>query len=454
MKWRRQIYFIGALIACALFIATNIPVNTVAQDDNQDVERKDLVYVIPIEDEVERGLEAFLTRSTKEAVENHADHIIFEIDTPGGRVDSAGKIGKILQDLDIPATAYVVNEALSAGSYIALNSDSIYMNPNATMGASGVITSDGKAADKKAQSAWIAAMKSAAEANDRDPEYAVAMADESVDLPELGAPEGEFLTLTPNNAVEVGYAEGVVHNRTELLAELDLEDAEIEETEVSAAESIARFVTSPVVIPILLSIASLGLIVEIYTPGFGVAGSMGIIALLLFFYGHFIAGLAGMEVITLLIVGIILVVLEFFVTGGILGALGAAAIILSLFMAGYDVTQMALSISIACIVAILAAVILFKWVGPNRGILKRIILKDRTTTELGYTSNDQREELIGQTGVTVSMLRPAGIMETETERLDVVSEGSFIEAGAPVIISKVEGMRVVVKKLEPDKEKH
>src|SRR5699024_12059684 len=78
-----------------------------------------------------------------------------------------------------------------------------------------------------------------------------------------------------------------------------------------------------------------------------------------------------------------------------------------------------------------AAIILFKWIGPNRGILKKIILKDRTTTELGYTSNDEREELIGQTGITVSMLRPAGIMETETERLDVVSEGSFIEAGVP-----------------------
>src|SRR5699024_10696554 len=135
------------------------------------------------------------------------------------------------------------------------------------------------------------------------------------------------------------------------------------------------------------------------------------------FYVHFIAGLAGMEVITLLIVGIIHIVLEFFVTGGILDALGAAAVILSLFMAGYDITQMALSNSIACNVAILADIILFKWIGPNRGILKKIILKDRTTTELGYTSNDEREELIGQTGITVSMLRPAGIMETETERL-------------------------------------
>src|SRR5699024_2931487 len=136
-------------------------------------------------------------------------------------------------------------------------------------------------------------------------------------------------------------------------------------------------------------IASLGLIVEIYTPGFGVAGSMGIIALILFFYGHFIAGLAGMEVITLLIVGIILIVLAFFVSGGILGALGAAAVILSLFMAVYDVTLMSLSISIACIVAILADIILFKWIRPNRGILIKIILKDRTTTDLGYTSNDE-----------------------------------------------------------------
>src|SRR5699024_7480565 len=106
-----------------------------------------------------------------------------------------------------------------------------------------------------------------------------AMADASMDLPELGAPKGEFLTLTPNNAVEVGYSEGIMSNRSELLSTLDLADAKIEETSVSIAEEIARFVTSPVVIPILLSIASLGLIVEIYTPGFGVAGSMGLIAL-------------------------------------------------------------------------------------------------------------------------------------------------------------------------------
>src|SRR5699024_11994759 len=162
--------------------------------------------------------------------------------------------------------------------------------------------------DEKAQSAWIAAMKSAAESNDRDPLYAIAMADKSIDLPELGAPEGELLTLSPNDAVEVEYAEGLVKNREELLAELDLTDATVEEMETTVAEELARFVTNPVVVPILLSVASLGLIVELYTPGFGVAGTMGIVALVLFFYGHIIAGLAGMETVILLITGIIFII--------------------------------------------------------------------------------------------------------------------------------------------------
>ncbi|HCX65239.1 MAG TPA: hypothetical protein DHN33_08530, partial [Eubacteriaceae bacterium] len=93
-----------------------------------------LVHVIPIEDEVEKGLEAFLRRTTQEAIEANADHIIFEINTPGGAVDAADGIGQIMQEITIPTTAYIRSRALSAGSYIALFADSIYMNPQATMG--------------------------------------------------------------------------------------------------------------------------------------------------------------------------------------------------------------------------------------------------------------------------------------------------------------------------------
>lgn len=412
-----------------------------------------LVYVIPVEKEVERGLEAFLNRATEEAKEAGANHIIFEIDTPGGRVDSASQIAKLLQSIDVPTTAYIVNEALSAGSYIALNLDTIYMRPNATMGASKVITGDGNAADDKAQSAWIAAMKSAAESTGRDPIYAMAMADESIDLPDYEAPEGRLLTLTPKDALEVGYAEGIMENRVELLYELNLSDATVVEPETSFAEEIARFVTSPIVIPILLSVASLGLIVELYTPGFGVAGTMGLVALFLFFYGHVIAGLAGLEAITLLVIGIILLVLELFVPGGILGVIGASAIVVSLFIAGYDLSHMAISILIAFIVAIITFIILYKSAGEERGLFKKIVLRDRMTTDEGYVSALNRENLIGEEGVSVTPLRPAGTMLLNDERIDVVTEGNYIGIHKPIKVIQVEGMRVVVREVKQDHHK-
>src|SRR5699024_3275432 len=122
--------------------------------------------------------------------------------------------------------------------------------------------------------------------------------------------------------------------------------------------------------------------------------------------------------------GIILIVIEFFVSGGILGLLGAGSIIGSLFMAGYDVGHMSMSIAIAFIVAIAAAVILFRSIGLEKGIFRHIVLRDRLSTELGYVSTVDRLELVGLEGVTVTQLRPAGTALIENERMDVVSEGS------------------------------
>ncbi|WP_068674343.1 nodulation protein NfeD [Oceanobacillus sp. Castelsardo] len=405
------------------------------------------VYIIPIEREVERGLEAFLKRTTNEAMESGADHIIFEIDTPGGRVDSAGQIGTLLQNLKLPTTSFIINEALSAGSYIALNTDKIYFVPHATMGASGVINGDGTAADDKAQSAWKERMKAAAESKGRDPIYAEAMADSSIDLPEYGAAKGSFLTLGPTDALKVGYAEGIVDDRVELLHELGLENATIIETQPTLAEEVARFLTNPIVYSILLSVASLGLIVELYSPGFGIPGIMGLTALILFFYGHIVAGLAGMEAIILLLLGIALIVAEFFVPGGILGIIGVGAILVSLFMSGYDIGQMSISVGIAFLVAVIASVILFRRIGMDKGVFRHIILKESTSTELGYVSNSNRSELVGQKGVAVTNLRPSGIADIGDERVDVVSEGTFIDKASQIKVVKVEGARVVVREV-------
>lgn len=125
-------------------------------------------------------------------------------------------------------------------------------------------------------------MRASAEANGRDPIYAEAMADSSIDLPEYGAPEGEFLTLSAEEAVEVGYAEGIAEDRRALFDQLDINNPKVTEAELTISEHIARFITNPVVIPILLSIASIGLIVELYSPGFGIPGILGLVSLILF----------------------------------------------------------------------------------------------------------------------------------------------------------------------------
>ncbi|ASK64414.1 hypothetical protein CFK37_13830 [Virgibacillus phasianinus] len=407
----------------------------------------DLVYIIPIEDTVEQGLKAFLTRATEKAEEEGADQIIFEIDTPGGRVDAAGQIAELIQNLETPNIAFVVNKALSAGSYIALNMDAIYMKPHATMGASGVINQDGTAADKKAQSAWLAAMKSAAESQGKDPKFAAAMADPEIDLPELGAPKGEYLTLGPKSAVKIDYAAGIVKDRAELLNALGLENATIIEMEPTLSEKLARFLTNPIVIPILLTIASLGLIIEIFSPGFGIPGIIGILSLVLFFYGHIVAGLAGMEAIVLLILGIILIIAEFFVPGGIVGILGIGCVVASLFISGQDIGHMSMSIGIAFLISFIAAVILFRTIGMEKGVFRHIILKDKTSTELGYVSTVNRLELIGLEGISITPLRPSGTASFDNEQLDVVSEGRFIQREQPIKIVKVEGSRIVVREI-------
>ncbi|WP_307439680.1 nodulation protein NfeD [Bacillus sp. V2I10] len=405
------------------------------------------VAVIPIEETVEKGLSQFIKRSFKEAREEKVDHIILDINTPGGAVDAALEIADTIRASEIPVTAFIDRRALSAGAYIALNADQIYMVPGAKMGSAAIIDLEGNTADKKAESVWLAEMKESAERNNRDSKYALAMADPDVDLPEYGAGKGDLLTLTAEQAVEVNYAEGIAKNLDSLLSALNLGSAEVIEMEVSFAEKVARFVTNPIVIPILLSIGSLGLIVELYSPGFGLPGFMGLSSLFLFFYGHYIAGLAGLETVILFIVGLILVAAEFFVPGGIIGFIGFGAILLSFFIATDDIAYMAFSLVVALLVAVTAAIIFVKVFGKRMNIFKKLILRDSTNTESGYVSNRNRLELIGKTGIALTSMRPSGTALIDDERIDVVTEGMYIAKDQKIKIVKVEGSRVVVREI-------
>lgn len=403
------------------------------------------VYHIPLENEVEDGLKSFLERAFTEAREEKAETIILEIHTPGGYVTSAEEIARIIDDSEIKVVAFINSKALSAGAYLALHAEEIYMVPTATIGAAAIIDGAGNAADDKRNSSWIGQMVAAAESKGKDPIYARAMADKTAKVPKYRAPEGKLLTLSAEEALKVGYSNGTVANFDELLEKLDLTGSEVVSIEPTFAEKLARFITNPIVVTLLLSIGCLGLVLELFSPGFGFPGLIGLSSFGLFFFGHTVAGLAGYESVVLFVIGLALLVAELFVPGGIVGVIGGALMIISILFAGESVVHMAYSILIAVFIGIIGMVIVMKFFGKNLHFFNKLILRDATTTEEGYVSNVNRIDLLGKIGDTITPLRPAGTIIVGNERIDAVSEGSYVKANQKVEVIHVEGSRIIVR---------
>jgi len=210
-----------------------------------------------------------------------------------------------------------------------------------------------------------------------------------------------------------------------------------------------EFITNPIVVTVLLTIAGVGIVLELFSTKFGIAGFIGVFALIVFFYGHFQAGLAGYGTLTLFVVGILLIFLEFFLPGAVAGTLGVAALILSLFIAGEDAMQIGVSIFIAIMISIFVFFMMIKIFGRKLVLFNKMVLFDTARKEDGYVSNINRTDLLGKVGTALTILRPAGtIIIIHNERIDVVSEGDFIEQNAKVKVIKVEGARIVVREVK------
>jgi len=409
----------------------------------------DLVYVIPIEQAIERGLERFLERAFNEAEESAADYIVLEIDTLGGEIDAALGIGKLIQREYIPVVAYIKGEAISAGAYIALNADKIYMEPSSYIGASAVRTITGEEVDPKITSVWSSHMEGAASQHGRNAEIAKAMVNPNIEIPGLSV-KGELVTLSSVQAVKYGIADGVISNQNELLKLLGAEKAVVEEVRLSPAEQVARFVTNPYVIPFLFIIGLAGLVVELMIPGFGIPGLIGISSFGLYFFGHYFAGFAGWEAIIFFLAGFILMVIEVFVPGfGVFGIMGIISFVFGIASAAYQTTYGIASLVIAFVVNIILVIILIKYFG-YRGVWNRFILKDEQKKESGYVAHNKDQKLVGKKGKTATKLRPAGIAIIEGKRYDVVSEGGLIPANQTIVVIGLEGTRIVVEEVRED----
>lgn len=202
-----------------------------------------------------------------------------------------------------------------------------------------------------------------------------------------------------------------------------------------------------IILLILMIVMTVSCIWQLYTPRISSAGIICTITSLLFFVMNIYNGDMEALAIILFIGGILLVIIELFIIGAIIGIIGTVCIIISFLLIGDNIMMMTLFVSICLIVALIEWVIIVKFFKKRIPLLQQVVLHDSTNKEAGYTSHDDRSYLVGQVAVCLTDLRPSGIIVHNDKRIDAVSEGAFIKKDTSVKITEVEGTRVVVKTL-------
>ena len=419
-----------------------------------------VVYVAPIEGMIDLGLAPFVRRVLDEAAAAGAAAVILEVNTFGGRVDAAVLIRDALLDSRIRTVAFVNKRAISAGALISLAAERIIMADGGTIGAAtpvelGAPGAPAQPVAEKTVSYMRKEFRATAESRKRPPLLAEAMVDSDVAIPGVIA-KGKLLTLTTQEALKHGLADARADTLDAVLASLDLAGAEVRRATQTWAETLVRFLTHPVVSSLLMTIGILGIIVEIRTPGFGVPGSLGVASLALFFWGHWLVRLAGWEEVLLLGIGLILLAIEVFVTPGfgLTGVLGLAALVggLGLSLVGVGATWVVVvtavgQVAASLLLAIAVSLALLR-VLPRLPFGRRLVLETELTAREGFASAPEMDRAwLGKRGTAASMLRPAGIADIEGERVDVVSDGEFIDAGERLTVVRVDSNRIVVRRL-------
>ncbi len=452
-----------------------------------------LVYVIPLTGEVEMGLSSVIARGFKDARESGAAYLVVDMDTPGGRVDAALEICDLLLNSQIPTAVLVSGDATSAGAIIAICAEKIYMT-GGTIGTAAPITVGEEGtnpAGEKVVSFLRAKVREYAEKRGRDAELCEAIIDQDLEITRVINGEsvvisekGDLLTMTASEALRYGFIDGLVHvtpqekeqwsqkSRSlpaDLLGQLGLPGAREVRLQEKPLERFARFLSSMSVSGFLLSIGLLGLFIEARTPGIGLPGILGIVCILLVFWGASFARLAGWEGPLLFGIGIILLTIEIFVTPGF-GWFGVAGILCVLgsfvltllergtgspyFFETFSLTFLIQPLFISLIAAVVGAVgfllvpVIFPFAAQSP-LGRPLILGAETRREDGYVSADESlSELTGCIGTAKGDLRPAGIAQFGDKRIDVVTDGGYIPRGSRIEVLRVEGRRVVVRQAQ------
>jgi len=482
-----------------------------------------VVFVIPVKglsplQMIDLGIANLVKRAIGEAERQGASALIFEIDTFGGRVDSATQIRDAMFATDIMTIAFIKNRAISAGALIALACQHIVVAPGSSIGAAtpvgmpiGPTGGEVQQLSEKEISYVRTEFAATAERNGHNPLLAKAMVDSDVELykrttdsgveivevrtkdefqrsmeavgevlktlttgtedadaqtkeGELLIAKGKLLTLSAEEALELGLAEHEASRVGHVLGLYNLSDARVESVQLNWSEVLARFLTNPIVSGMLLTFGFLGILYELKIPGWGISGTIGLICLGLFFGAHLLVGLAEWVEVLLFALGVALLVAEiFFIPGfGLAGISGIACLLLAVYLAlvktpiprySWEYEQLRLAMyTVFWVVLGVPVIMVLTWkLLPHTPFYARIVQVAEERADLGFTAGST-ESYMGKVGRTVTILRPAGRARFEGRLVDVVAAGEFIPPNTRVKVIDVKGNRVVVIPHEEVKE--
>jgi membrane-bound serine protease (ClpP class) len=404
----------------------------------------DKVYVLRVDEfqTIDPGMANFTKRLFAQAeADPDAVAVVIVIDTPGGLVQSAFEMKDTILGSKLKTITWVKSSAISAGALIAVAGERFYMNPGSTIGAAEPRQQGStEPPDPKVVSAVAAHFASAAQARGRDPKIARAFVDRGA---RIDGQTEQLLSLTYQEAIDKKFADGQAISIEEAVRLGGIEQYQLVEMNWTFRDRVGRWLTTPTIASLLLVGGIIAIGIEFMKPGVTLPGLAGVVLLGLFFAGNVLVGTAGWLELSLAIIGAVLLVVEAVVPGfGIFGIAGALAVGASIFLA-VPSPELALRYLMYASVSFLVVLgALLRTIG-QKGMGKALTLEYSLAG--AQSSRTDLLDLVGKTGRATSSLRPGGSVWIGGERVDVISEGDYVESGTEVVVLRVEGTRVVVR---------
>jgi membrane-bound serine protease (ClpP class) len=439
----------------SLFAGTLAPM-AIADQDVEGVTAGS-VHIVTIDGEIDLGLTALLERAVREAYEADATALVIRIDTPGGRLDAVLRMRDVLLGAQLPTIAFVDRDAFSAGALVAIAAEQLWLAPGAVIGAATPVLGDGSQADEKTLSAVRAVFRATAIERGRDPLVAEAMVDPSIVVEGLVG-RNQLVTMDVGQAQAFGYADGVVEGLDGLLEALGFSALTRVEVVPALAERLVRVLTSGIIAGLLLTVGIWLLVGDVLGGGgVGLGAALGATSIAVFLFGHLLAGLAGIESVVLMGLGILLILIEVLVLPGvgIVGASGLLALLGGAVLAMVDREAEVVPretifgavniVGLAFLAAVALLVVLLVMVGRSASSATGVKRRGNRLVLVTDVGGAHDVGLVGAVGVALTDLRPAGAAEIDGMRIDVVAEAGYLAAGSALEVVIDEGYRRVVR---------